>query len=162
MASFDLLLMRHGDADMPSGVADINRSLSKKGRQEVQSISAQLVSSKIDIQSVHVSVAQRTRDTAAILEASLGLDLSFKEGLYLAEPDRIEIEAASALSTDSVVLVIGHNPGLSLFISELTNSYIGVGTAQLYWLRTQAEDAISAFAAGQWEIVKVLRPSVTI
>src|SRR5689334_13357482 len=108
-----LHLLRHGKSNYPEGVEDIERPLSRRGREAARRVGQDLRrAGPIDL--VLCSTSLRTRETAALVLAGLVpppriLD---EEVLYLAGAAAL-LRRLQALEESIVaVLVVGHNPGL--------------------------------------------------
>ena len=135
----ELILMRHAAAQSAAiGASDFERPLSPAGRHEAAR-SAQRLAGAATIERVLFSPAQRTSETAQIVadELSLGPQaLVAVPALYAATPAAIRAAIARSHGHARVLLVVGHNPG----ISELGCELAGAGShAQLptagFWRR---------------------------
>ena len=108
-----LILLRHGKAvrehEAPSDEA---RPLTDRGRRDATQAGAEMAAARLAPTRALISTAQRTRDTADAALAALGaVAKTYASDLYMAGPETIW--DAFQASPDDVVLVIGHNPGLS-------------------------------------------------
>jgi phosphohistidine phosphatase len=125
MTARTLVLLRHAKAESPAGVPDDQRSLSPRGHLDARAAGAWLARRHLPDQ-VLCSPSRRTRQTwqavASVLPAAgeqATPEVRYEAGLY-------EGDAADALAmlravddTVLVVLVIGHNPGLSRLAFDL-------------------------------------------
>jgi phosphohistidine phosphatase len=107
-----LLLLRHAKADRPAGVADHDRPLARRGREDSDRVGAYLAAEGLAPDRVIVSDAARTRETCArVLAAAKASPAVVEEPrLYEATSDTILAVLAEADLTGTV-LAIGHNPG---------------------------------------------------
>ena len=121
MNPLTLLLLRHAEADAAqSGLADIDRPLSVRGRTEALDAADCIASAELRVDAVLASPALRARETAIIVAAELDItdDLRFDAALYLGTPDEL-LPAVRRCTADShTVLVVGHNPGLSALAQQ--------------------------------------------
>jgi phosphohistidine phosphatase len=122
-----LLLMRHAKAEQ-EGETDHARRLSKRGRRDARAAGV-LLGERGDVPAlVLVSTSQRTRETWDAVLAGLtgGADEPapeawFDRALYDDGP-RAVVELVGAVEdTVSSVLVIGHNPTISMVASALSD-----------------------------------------
>ena len=119
----DLFILRHGKAEKSSdGTADAARALTRDGKEEVRKVARWMKGNNIRFDSIATSPLKRARSTAKIVAAVLD------------QKDRLVVwdELAPGGDHDSVcyhvsgygehasVLVIGHEPGLSMLISKIT------------------------------------------
>ena len=132
--------MRHAAAQSAAiGASDFERPLSPVGRHEAARSAQRLAASTASVERVLFSPARRTSETAQIVagELSLGTQaLVAVPALYAATPAAIRAAIARDHGNARVLLVVGHNPG----ISELGCELGGLGShAQLptagFWRR---------------------------
>lgn len=137
-----VLVMRHGQAEVYAQTDD-QRSLTESGRKEVidsgKHISQCLESLNIQRLIILVSKAQRAQQTWHEMQDQLEqlniLDMSIyiQSDLYLANHDHLYhviLEYLVHAEHQSVILLIGHNPGLSNLVNELSASWLSLQTAQ--------------------------------
>lgn len=124
-----LYLLRHGEAKPGIGpLGDLKRPLSEAGELHINQLSKVLESRKITFDLILVSPAVRTSQTAKILSKSV----SSKEILVLDEIYDAELNDLVKILNDidsgvQNLLLVGHNPSLSLLVSYLT----GIGSLSL-------------------------------
>ena len=154
-----LILMRHGEAELPGELGDHARPLTPAGRGEAARVADQLVLGGWIPQAVHGSNAMRTRQTWDAMSSRMGApaEVGWTLALYLPTLEGLIDEAQTWDADATTVLCLGHNPGWSESASRLTGQRVGMGTAYAALLRTDAEDWSSAFA-GSWELVDLLKP----
>jgi len=115
--------MRHAAA-VPAalGRSDFDRALSGAGRAAAAQAARRLAAAGIALERVLYSPARRTRETAMIVARELELDsavLAAVPELYSASPPTIREAITRHHGAASVLMVIGHNPGISDFGREL-------------------------------------------
>jgi phosphohistidine phosphatase len=125
MTILDLYIMRHGEAvkNIHSGasVSDADRPLTLSGKKEVEEVSYFLKGLNIKFSLIISSPLKRAHQTAFIMSKN------FKSTNILEDWDELKPEGAkqelveklSELNEDSTVLLVGHEPFLSSFISEV-------------------------------------------
>jgi phosphohistidine phosphatase len=108
-----LILLRHGEAEAGSETGgDFGRRLTGRGREASAAVASALADVGLIPDLALVSAAVRTRETWATMSGLLpGCEVRFEEGLYLAEAPEMQRQVRSA-GAASVVLLVGHNPGL--------------------------------------------------
>ena len=148
-----LVLLRHAEPE-PGGVGqhDRDRSLTDRGREEAQHIGRWLREQGIGCDAVKCSPAQRTRETMAELAAAgcPEAEVEIEHRLYDARAEDVLAVAREAPEDASVVLLIGHAPGLPGATSMLAD---GEGSEQAHDLRAEgfppAAAAVLRFS-GHW------------
>ncbi len=131
-----LLLLRHAEAEAPSGGADIERRLAPAGRVGATLMGAYFNASQLNPDLVLVSPARRADETLDLIEGELSQKFA-----RAVEPTLYNASASTrlALLTQTplrikVLMVVGHNPGLA----ETANALASDGDrAQLAKMRGQ-------------------------
>ena len=111
-----LLLLRHAHAEeAPPGSADIDRPLSLRGRAEALDAARCIAAAGLRCESVLVSPALRTRQTAAIVAAELDLAKQprLDAALYLGNADALLAPLQRCANSLQTLLLVAHNPGLT-------------------------------------------------
>ena len=111
-----LILMRHAKSDWGSpGLPDHERPLNRRGATDAPAIGAWLRARGYLPDDVLCSTAVRTRETLA----GLGIDApaQFVPALYHANPETMLDLLHKA--TGRTVLMLGHNPGIAYFATNL-------------------------------------------
>ncbi|WP_024796099.1 SixA phosphatase family protein [Tomitella biformata] len=113
-----LILMRHGKAESPFGIADHDRPLAPRGRHEA-ALAGELLE-RYDVDAALCSTAERTRQTLAATE--LDVPTEFSPRLYLADPESILLDIAETDDSVQTLLVVAHFPGIPETILQLDPS----------------------------------------
>lgn len=118
-----LLVMRHAKSDWSvGGQPDFERDLNERGRKAAPKMGAFLTQSGYKPEQIIASPASRAKQTAKlVLEgADVAPDaLNFDENLYYGSPEDY-LEAARSLDESNTIgLLVGHNPLVEQFISML-------------------------------------------
>lgn len=113
-----LILMRHAKSDWSGGASsDHDRPLNARGRTAAENLGVWLRDTGLIPDQVLCSSAERTGETCLLLGLDETTKVTFTRDLYLATHH--EILAALRGATKDVVLMIGHNPGISIVASEI-------------------------------------------
>lgn len=123
-----LVLMRHAKAEQHAS-SDHARPLSERGRRDARAAGA-LLGSRGEMPALAVvSTAQRTRDTwdavleglRATAEAAPSPEVWFDRALYDGGPREV-VEVLAGVEADvASVMVVGHNPTMSVVASALSD-----------------------------------------
>lgn len=127
-----LVLLRHAESE-PSraGQDDGERCLTDRGREDARTIGRWLRGQGIGCDEVLCSPAQRTRETMAeVADAGCAeAEVEIEHRLYNADADGVLAVVREASQDASVVLVVGHAPGLPAAASLLAD---GDGSVQAH------------------------------
>lgn len=116
-----LFLLRHAKSswDDPA-MDDVERPLSKRGRQAARLMAGHIARSCFHPALVLVSTSLRTRETWNIIEPRLeGTSAAIEEGLYLAGKGDLLHRLRAVDDHIGSVMMIGHNPGLERLAETL-------------------------------------------
>lgn len=130
-----LIVARHGHALERED--DFSRRLSPKGVSEVDSAGEALATAVRQLDAILTSAAPRASETAHLLAKHCGFEERLVEdaALYLAEPLTILQRVCATPARVETLLLVGHNPGLSTFVSNLNGQSYELRTAQVVHLR---------------------------
>ena len=132
---------------------DIDRSLAPKGIKQVAELKELLQS--LPITSIHCSAAQRTRETARACNPLI--PITYLEELYLATLDQWKMMLSN--EAQDHMLFIGHNDGMSEFLTWLTGGYIHMQTGALVTVDFLGSDP-KALGPGTACLIAYERPEV--
>jgi phosphohistidine phosphatase len=131
MTERSLVLLRHAKAEHPhGGGTDLDRRLTARGHADAAAAGAWLLNRSLVPELVLCSPARRTRQTWHAVATALGADARavttlYEPLLYHASGSRELLDLIIPTPADvSVVLVIGHNPLISM-LSELLDPASG-------------------------------------
>lgn len=129
-----LLILRHAKSSWKDGsLADHERPLKKRGREDAPRMGALLRAEGLVPDLILSSTAARARATARRVadECGFGGELELRETFYPGDPEDY-LQALSELSGEhEIVMVVGHNPGLEELLEVLTGEYQRLPTAAL-------------------------------
>jgi len=103
-----------------------------------------------------VSAAQRTQDTFQRLCASWSrpdeMSSELNQELYLAGPERW-VQSLELLSAEQrVVLCVGHNPGISDLIYQLSGAWVSLEVAEAVGLEVRDQASWSGALSAPWTL----------
>jgi phosphohistidine phosphatase len=163
----ELLILRHAKSDWDSGASrDFDRPLAKRGRKDAPRVGAWLYREGMVPDLVVSSPAERARETA--LKVCKSMDLKKKkivwdDDVYDAGLGQLLGVLARCPPDASVVLLVGHNPGLEELLTYLAGEEAEVPadgkllpTAAL--ARLEMPDDWSSLPAGCAQLVSITRP----
>jgi len=129
-----LLILRHAKSSWrDSELADHDRPLNKRGKQDAPRIGNLLRHEDLVPDLIVSSSAKRAHKTAELVIEASGYEgeLRLDDELYAADPEGI-LDALQSLADDyERVMVIGHNPGLEELLELLTGEWQRLPTAAL-------------------------------
>jgi phosphohistidine phosphatase len=117
-----LFLLRHGEAEWPDGVDDVDRPLASRGRDAARRLGLYLAAEGLRPDLVLVSPARRAQETWNLVRAPLGTVTARTEARIYAAP--AEALLALVKQVDRAVnalLMVGHNPGLHDLLQALAS-----------------------------------------
>jgi phosphohistidine phosphatase len=119
-----LILLRHAKAAPQGEMADEERPLADRGRQDMPAIAAFVASRALIPDLALVSPAIRTRETWDLLAAGLPSTPTHRlePRLYAASADRILYLVRETRAETRTLMLVGHNPGLEDLARLLSGS----------------------------------------
>lgn len=118
-----LTLVRHAKSDWGEPtLGDHERPLNARGLRDAPMLAARQVERGLSADRLLSSTAVRARTTAGFFATALGLTVELDRRLYGAHPEAI-LEVAQGCGAERVI-VVAHNPGLSVLAYELSGGGI--------------------------------------
>ncbi|MFB0972780.1 MAG: histidine phosphatase family protein [Tissierellia bacterium] len=127
-----LYLLRHAKSSWDdSRVSDFDRPLNNRGRREAEKIAEYMKENKYIPEYIICSTAKRTRETLDLILniIKFGGEVIYLDNLYLASSSGIEREIDSIRAES--LLVVGHNPGIEDYLSNLVGEELIMKTSHL-------------------------------
>ncbi len=157
-----LFVLRHGKAQKPvANLQDFDRRLTSKGMAQVNQVGYILSAEGVKIDQFISSGAARTGETAQIATHYLAIpEVMYDDKLYLAERSEIEFFIKKH-ATQKNVLLVGHNFGLSDFVSYLTGDVLVLSTGMLVEIELDI-DNWTEIDAGKGTIIQKIKPNVHV
>jgi len=129
-----LLLLRHAKSNWnDAGLQDFDRPLNGRGRKDAETIGRFIRKQRVVPDLLLSSPALRARETIETImkTAKLQSELRFDQRIYEAGPLRL-LEVVSQIEDDrSMVLLVGHNPGMEELLQLLTGGTEHMATGTL-------------------------------
>ena len=114
-----LALIRHAKSDWDDpALSDHDRPLNHRGRRDAPRMAALVAARDWRPRLILASTAVRARTTAAEFAAALDAPLELREELYGASSSTLWAAAAGSGATD--VIVVAHDPGISILARQLS------------------------------------------
>lgn len=156
-----LLILRHAKSswDHP-GLRDHDRPLNPRGRRAAPRMGRFLVERDLVPDRIVSSTAVRARTTAELAAAEFDLEVEIEttRDLYGASPDGyIEVAEAMGGAAERLMLV-GHNPGITSLVWQLTGTGEYMPTAALAAVELDIEDWSELGSARRGRLIGFWRP----
>ena len=150
--SMKLIITRHAKSTWDSPyLNDHDRPLAKRGKRASDAIGRWLADQEHIPRTVLCSTSKRTRQTWSRIERCIPrmYDIRFESNLYHGGAESI----LKALSTvdDSPVLILGHNPGIGIFASEILQTQ-PIHTD--FWRFPTAATLVCDVPVNEWKQIK--------
>jgi len=156
-----LIVMRHAKSDWAnSRLSDHDRPLNDRGRRVAPLMGQYFVAKKMQPHAVIASTATRVRETLSLLLAELPCEplLFFEQSLYLATTDVLVAHVRGLHDSWAETMIVGHNPGLSEFVSRLAAKPIEMPTAAVAILESDALTWADAITSKSWRLTDNWKP----
>ena len=135
----NLFILRHGKAEKSSeGTPDAARALTRKGKKEVKKVAQWMKGNKIRFDAIATSPLTRALMTAKIVASVLDQKDRLVVWDELAPGGDLDTVCyhASGYGEHASVLVVGHEPGVSMLTSKITgdngsNGFAKAGLAKI-------------------------------
>lgn len=136
-------VVRHGEA--MNSDSDSERPLSEYGRDEIQRIADFMKSRAVSVDAIWHSTKVRARQTAEILQETIGGTLEERRGL--SPNDTADLVAAELdQSPEMELCIVSHLP----FVSHLASELVAGSTAAAWNFSTGAVLCLEREATGRW------------
>lgn len=159
--AIDVLLMRHGEAvdDGPPSLGDDGRWLTGKGRVQTRAVATELAV-KAGPLAMWTSPLVRAVQTAEIVAGVCGLtdQVRVQEALSTRGSPREVLRAIGQHTGPAPLILVGHEPGLSLLAQEL----LGAGVQWPGFRKSGVLAVKRAAATGAWGFVWSLDPRTLV
>ena len=134
VADRTLILLRHAKAEHGGGVPDMERELSARGRRDAEAVGQWLADQDYAVDLVVCSPSARTRqtwETAAEAGAEAD-DVWFDRRVYDASAEELLEVVREVPETATVVVLVGHAPGIPALAGDLA---VSGGGSDRAWAR---------------------------
>lgn len=147
-------MVRHAKSDWSQALPDADRPLAERGRRDAPAIGAWLASHVDRIDLVVCSPARRANQTWRLAGAALDPPppVRYDERMYGAGPAQLLTVLAELPDDTRTVVLVGHNPGLSELVTQMSGEPHELKTSAVAVLRwpgtwVDAEFATATLAA---------------
>lgn len=149
-----IYLLRHAKSSWENQILeDHERPLNERGRRDSNNMAKYLHSKGILPAIALCSTSKRTKETYSYFTPYFsGIPLSLTRNLYHASVEALEEVIRSVDSDKSDALIIGHNNGLSEFVSIVMNKNISLSTCSFTTIQFPVED---------WKDIDLINAEVT-
>ncbi|HUG75194.1 MAG TPA: histidine phosphatase family protein [Acidimicrobiia bacterium] len=135
-----LLLVRHAKSDRPGDMDDHDRPLARRGVADAEAIGAHLAGLDLVPSRIVSSTAVRAASTADIIAAAAGREVITDPHIYGGGVAAL----LTAASGRGDVMVVGHEPTLSMAVEALSGALVTMVTSAVVCIDTTSD------AAGTW------------
>lgn len=149
-----LVLVRHAKSDWgDAAVSDHDRPLNERGRRDAPVMARRLAETGFRPDLIVASTALRARTTAEVFGAEFGVAVSLDRELYGAPASTLL--AAAVASRAASVVVVAHDPGMSVLAGWLSDDAIAhmptCAVARFEWDEDDW-DVASSVAPSSWSL----------
>jgi phosphohistidine phosphatase len=148
-----LMLLRHAKSDWSDeGLLDVDRPLNSRGRKAAPEMAQWMQKHDRVPDRILCSSAKRTRETLErMLEAWKPTpEIHFIDRLYLAPPQTILEEALAHAKGAKSLLVIGHNPGIEMLATQLSDEPCEMRTCTVVIFEAEKNWPSDWWDSGSW------------
>ncbi|MFM7328309.1 MAG: SixA phosphatase family protein [Bacteroidota bacterium] len=118
-----IFLIRHAESGpATSQGGDFQRILTARGKSSLMTLGETLTAHVKNPVTIHCSEAKRTVETATLLAKQLGGSIQPVHGLYEGELQEY-LSALDALANEDQILLVGHNPVITILHQHLTGTF---------------------------------------
>ncbi len=137
-----LLVLRHAKSSWKDeSLRDFDRPLNKRGKKDAPLMGELLANLDLTPDLIITSAATRARLTAEAVADNSGYDgdIEATRALYMAMPDDYVAVLNQVADLNSLVMVVGHNPGIEDFVHDLVGGWERMPTAALAHIELDIE-----------------------
>lgn len=152
----ELLVLRHAKSSWNDlSLRDFDRPLNKRGKMDAPRMGKLLAEQDLVPDLIITSAAVRARLTAEAVAETSGYDAEIFETseLYMAMPEDYIAVLNHVQDSNTLVMVVGHNPGIEDLIEDLTGEWYRMPTAALAHIQLDIDSWQSLDAESEGELV---------
>ncbi|MDA3852240.1 MAG: histidine phosphatase family protein [Spirochaetaceae bacterium] len=130
----NLLIMRHGKAELGNGNKDRERSLMPRGQKQSREAALALEEQQILPGLIISSTANRAKETAQMVSEYLvkAVPIQLEDQIYLCSLEEL-IEVSKICPEEiETLLLVGHNPTMEFLLDRVSGSPYSVKTSEIY------------------------------
>lgn len=156
-----LLILRHGKSSWKNNhLADHDRPLKMRGKRDADRIGHLIKSEWLTPDIILSSTATRAKDTAKIVADSSGFGGEIQSHRSIYHGDTTDyLDLLNYLGPENnIVMIVGHNPGLEEFLSDLTDEGEWMSTGALAQVALDIDDWSDLGELTAAELINLWRP----
>ena len=120
-----LYFLRHAEAEQLAA-SDFERKLTTRGVKRTKTAAQVLLKLGIEPEHIYSSPRVRALQTAEIVAAALNLPVEVDDGLDFRFDLEVVEDLIDDLPLDAEVMFVGHEPGMSEVVEELTGAFVAM------------------------------------
>lgn len=156
-----LLIMRHAKSNWNNTLlADHDRPLNERGERDAPAMGSLLLTRGLVPELIITSTAERARRTAALVaeRSAYEGEIVPDKNLYHAGVDEFIEGLQQHPKEEDIVMIVGHNPGVSELVDFLTDQPEPLTTGDIAVIRLHVADWRELDFETEGDLVEVLRP----
>lgn len=156
-----LILMRHAKSDWGDpGLSDHDRPLNPRGQRDAPRMARWLADAGWVPDLVLASTATRVRETIQGMETVWESvpPVLYSDALYLSSPEELLRTIRSDAISGDTLMVVAHNPGLQILVSQLAGELVSFPTAAMALFHVNGTQWADVISAKQACLVHLIRP----
>lgn len=150
-----LILLRHAKSDWTDeGLLDKDRPLNPRGKKAAPEMGRWIAKHQLLPDRILCSTATRTRETLERMQEcwSDSPEVHFVDRLYLASPKTILEEAMAHAAGAKSLLIIGHNPGMEMLATQLSDEPCEMRTCTAVVFEAQLSWPVDWWDSTSWNV----------
>lgn len=129
-----LLIMRHAKSSWSNmGLSDYQRPLNSRGKNDAPRMGELLKAESLTPDLIISSSAKRAATTAELAAIACDYDseIRYEDAFYHADPETYIEVLQDAPNDASSIMIVGHNPGMEMLVTDLTGEHERFSTANI-------------------------------
>jgi len=125
MKTKKLYLLRHAKSSWKDfSIRDFDRPLNKRGKHDAPMMAARMAERGLKPDIILSSPAKRAKITAKYFSKVLKTDIIYNDAIYESSAGRLKEIVKEAFKKYDSVMLIGHNPSMTVFCNTLSEHFI--------------------------------------
>lgn len=156
-----LLVLRHAKSSWKDqNLADFERPLNKRGKKDAPRMGQLLTDLDLVPDLIITSAAVRARQTADAVAFNSGYEAEIEatRELYMAMPDDYVEMLNQVPDSNTLVMVVGHNPGVEDLVHDLSDQWERMPTAALAFIELDVDSWQSLDLHSPGKLLNIWRP----
>jgi phosphohistidine phosphatase len=142
MKTKKLYLLRHAKSSWKDfSIRDFDRPLNKRGKHDAPMMAERMAERGLRPDVILSSPAKRAKATSKAVAKALGAQIIYRDSIYESSATRLREIVKEAFETYDSVMLVGHNPSMTVFANSLSEHYIdNLPTTGIIGFAFDAED----------------------